>query len=76
MVSTLAAYVDALCLVIGTLRPNYLVGEIKQAYKKRKEKHDIKTEQYIKMCPTMMQLVSPSFDGISSMRILLSSFSV
>ena len=48
------------CLVIGTLRPNYFVGEIQQAYKKRKEKHDLRTEQYIEMCPAMMWLVSSS----------------
>ena len=47
-------------LVIGTLRPNYFIGEIQQAYKNRKEKHDLKTEQYIEMCPEMMQLVGAS----------------
>ena len=46
--------------VIGTLRPNYFIGEIQQAYKNRKEKHDLKTEQYIEMCPEMMSLVSGS----------------
>ena len=46
--------------MIGTLRPNYFIGEIQEAYKKRKEKHDLKTEQYIEMCPEMMQLVSSS----------------
>ena len=46
--------------VIGTLRPNYFIGEIQQAYKNRKEKHDLKTEQYIEMCPEMMQLVGAS----------------
>ena len=47
-------------LVIGTLRPNYFINEIQQAYKKRKEKHDTKTEQFIEMSAEMMQLVSAS----------------
>ena len=47
-------------IVIGTLRPNYFINEIQVAYRKRKEKHDIKNEQFIEMSAEMMQLVSSS----------------
>ena len=40
--------------VIGTLSPNYFLNEIQQAYKKRKEKHDLQTEQYIEISAEMM----------------------
>ena len=46
--------------MIGTLRPNYFINEIQQAYKKRKEKHDTKTEQYIEMSAEMFELVGAS----------------
>ena len=46
--------------VISTLSPNYFLNEIQVAYKKRKERHDLQTEQYIEMCPEMMQLVGAS----------------
>ena len=44
MVSCFALCSSAMSTVIGTLRPNYFIQEIQEAYKKRKEKHDIKTE--------------------------------
>ena len=51
---------NQLILVIGTLNPDYFINEIQFAYKQRKEKHDNQTEQFIEMCPEMMQLVGAS----------------
>ena len=47
-------------LVIGTISPDYFITSIQEAYRKRKEKHDLQTEQYIKMSTEMMNLVGAS----------------
>ena len=46
--------------MIGTISPDYFITSIQEAYRKRKEKHDTKTEQFIEMSAEMMQLVSSS----------------
>ena len=46
--------------MIGTISPDYFITSIQEAYRKRKEMHQNKTEQYIEMCPDMMNLVSGS----------------
>ena len=48
------------CLVIATISPNYFITAIQDAYKKRKEKHDEQTQQYIEMSTEMMNLVGAS----------------
>ena len=59
-VSHFTVYSSTACVVIGTLKPRYFIDEIQAAYKKRKEKHDLKTEQFIEMSSEMMSLVSNS----------------
>ena len=44
--------------MIGTISPDYFITSIQKAY--RKELHQNKTEQYIEMCPDMMNLVNGS----------------
>ena len=46
--------------MIGTISPDYFITSIQEAYRKRKELHQNKTEQYIEMCLDMMNLVSGS----------------
>ena len=48
------------CLVIGTISPDYFITAIQEAYRKRKEQHNLQTEQYIEMSTEMMQLVGSS----------------
>ena len=47
-------------LVIVTISPDYFITSIQEAYRKRKEKHDLQTEQYIEMSTEMMNLVGAS----------------
>ena len=46
--------------MIGTISPDYFITSIQEAYRKRKELHQNKTEQYIEMSADMMNLVSGS----------------
>ena len=46
--------------MIGTISPDYFITSIQEAYRKRKELHQNKTEQYIEMSAEMMNLVSGS----------------
>ena len=46
--------------MIGTISPDYFITSIQEAYRKRKELHQNKTEQYIEMSVDMMNLVSGS----------------
>ena len=46
--------------MIGTISPDYFITSIQEAYRKRKEKHDLQTEQYIEMSTEMMNLVGAS----------------
>ena len=46
--------------MIGTISPDYFITAIQEAYRKRKERHALQTEQYIEMSPEMMSLVGAS----------------
>ena len=59
-VSATHAFVANFSLVIGTISPDYFITAIQDCYKKRKEQHEIRTEQYIEMSTEMMNLVGAS----------------
>ena len=46
--------------MIGTISPDYFITAIQEAYRKRKERHALQTEQYIEMRPEMKFLVGAS----------------